>query len=72
MKEGMTELVFILDRSCSMFGLEKDTIGGFNSMIQKQKEEEGEAVVTTVLFDDRYELIHDRFPLSAVGEMTRK
>ena len=72
MKEGMTELVFILDRSGSMFGLEKDTIGGFNSMIQKQKEEEGEAVVTTVLFDDRYELIHDRFPLSAVGEMTRK
>ena len=72
MKEGMTELVFILDRSGSMFGLEKDTIEGFNSMIQEQKEEEGEAVVTTVLFDDRYELIHDRFPLSAVGEMTRK
>lgn len=55
-----------------MHGLEKDTIGGFNSMIEKQKLEEGSAVVTTVLFDDRYEMIHDRFPLTAVGEITAK
>lgn len=68
----LTELVFILDRSGSMCGLETDTIGGFNAMIAKQKQEEGSAVVTTVLFDDRYELIHDRFPLSAVGKMTAK
>ena len=61
MRKEMTELVFILDRSGSMFGLEKDTIGDLIPWIQKQKEEEGEAVVTTVLLDDRYELIHDRF-----------
>lgn len=72
MKKGLTEMVFILDRSGSMWGLEADTIGGFNSMLRKQKEEEGEAIVTTVLFDDRYELIHDRFSIDAVGEMTDK
>ena len=56
----MTELVFILDRSGSMSGLERDTIGGFNSMIEKQKKEEGEAVVSTVLFDNESVVIHDR------------
>jgi len=67
-----TELVFILDRSGSMYGLEKDTIGGFNSMLEKQKAEEGEAVVTTVLFDNNYELVHDRFPLKHVAALTEK
>jgi hypothetical protein len=54
MKNGLTEVVFILDRSGSMSGLESDTIGGYNSMIKKQKAEPGEAIVTTVLFDDSY------------------
>ncbi len=72
MRKGLTELVFILDRSGSMAGLESDTIGGFNGMIEKQKDGDGEANVTTVLFDDRYELIHDRFPLSAVRPLTKK
>lgn len=66
MKKGLTELVFILDRSGSMGGLESDTIGGFNGMIEKQKKQDGEANVTTVLFDDKYDLIHDRFPIRAV------
>ena len=70
MKKGLTELVFILDRSGSMGGLESDTIGGFNGMIKKQREQEGEANVTTVLFDDKYELLHDRFPIEAVRPMT--
>lgn len=65
-----TELVFLLDRSGSMSGLESDTIGGFNGMLQKQKGEPGDAVVTTVLFDDQYELLHDRLPLRAVRPMT--
>ena len=68
----MTELVFILDRSGSMSGLEKDTIGGFNSMIEKQKREEGEALVSTVLFDSESVVIHDRLPLDAVPRMTEK
>ena len=62
----MTELVFILDRSGSMSGLERDTIGGFNSMIEKQKKEEGKAVVSTVLFDNESTVIHDRLPLDRV------
>lgn len=70
MKKGLTELVFIMDRSGSMTGLESDTIGGFNSLIKKQRRQEGEAIVTTVLFDDRYEILHDRFDLKAVKEMT--
>lgn len=70
MKKGLTELVFVLDRSGSMGGLESDTIGGFNSMIQKQKTEPGEALVTTVLFDDRYEVIHDRFNLEIIQPLT--
>jgi len=68
----MTELVFILDRSGSMAGLEKDTIGGFNAMIEKQKQEAGEAFVSTVLFGDRSEVIHDRLPLDRVPKLTEK
>lgn len=70
MKKGLTELVFILDRSGSMAGLESDTIGGFNGMLSKQKKEEGEANVTTVLFDDQVELIHDRFAIGIVEPLT--
>ena len=72
MKKGLTELVFILDRSGSMGGLESDTIGGFNSMIKKQKEEEGEANVTTVLFDDKYQVLHDRVNIKDLKDMTSK
>lgn len=68
----MTELVFILDCSGSMAGLEKDTIGGFNSMIARQKKEAGEALVSTVLFHSRSVVIHDRVPLSKVTPMTEK
>lgn len=72
MKTNRTELVFILDRSGSMSGLESDTIGGYNSMLAKQKKEEGEATVTTVLFDDRYELLHDRIALRGVAPITEE
>ena len=72
MRKGLTELVFILDRSGSMSGLEEDTIGGFNSMIATQKKEEGEAYVSTVLFDDRCEVLHDRVPMDRVPAMTNK
>ena len=65
-----TELVFILDRSGSMNGLERDTIGGFNGMVDKQKAIEGEVTVTTVLFDDQYELLYDRINLEALSPMT--
>lgn len=68
----MTELVFILDCSGSMAGLEKDTVGGFNSMIARQKREAGEAVVSTVLFDSQSTVIHDRVPLPKVTPMTEK
>lgn len=68
----MTELVFILDRSGSMSGLEPDTIGGFNSMIEKQRKEPGEALVSTVLFDNYSEVIHDRISLAKVPLMTEK
>jgi len=68
----MTELVFILDRSGSMSGMEADTIGGFNSMIRKQCEDNGEALVTTVLFDDHIERLHDRLPLDRVPKLTSK
>ncbi len=70
MKKGLTELVFILDRSGSMDGLEKDTIGGFNSMLAKQQAVEGECRITTVLFDHKYELLHDRIDIRAVKPMT--
>ena len=67
-----TELVFILDRSGSMSGLERDTIGGFNSMIAKQKKEEGHAYVTTVLFSDRMHILHDRVDIQRVQPLTEK
>lgn len=72
MKKGLTEIVFILDRSGSMQGLESDTVGGFNAMIAQQKREEGEALVSTVLFDDISEVIHDRCPIDKVGAITEK
>ena len=72
MKKNLTELVMILDRSGSMGGLESDTIGGYNSMLKKQKETEGQVLVSTVLFDDRQEVIHDRVPLEKMSEMTDK
>ena len=68
----MTELVFILDRSGSMGGLESDTIGGFNSMLEKQKKESDKCLVSTVLFDGRREVIHDRIPLEQVPALTDK
>lgn len=72
MKTNMTELVFILDKSGSMAGLEKDTIGGFNSMLEKQKKVEGECRITTVLFDHEYTLLHDRIDIKAVSPMTEE
>lgn len=70
MNNNLTELVFILDRSGSMAGLESDTIGGFNAMLEKQRKEPGDALVTTVLFDNHIELHHDRIPLSGVASLT--
>ena len=70
MKAGLTELVFIIDRSGSMSGLETDTIGGFNGMIEKQKKEEGEAFVSVVLFDDRTEVLYDRVNIKRIEPMT--
>ena len=72
MTKNLTELVFILDRSGSMAGLEADTIGGFNAMIEKQRKEPGEAVISTVLFDNETEVIHDRVPLDRVPALTKK
>ena len=72
MKNNITEIVFILDRSGSMCGLEKDTIGGFNSFIEKQKQEEGEAFVTTVLFDHEFEYLHNRVNIQNIESMTSK
>ena len=72
MRKGLTEVVFILDRSGSMAGLEADTIGGFNSMIEKQKKEEGEAYISTVIFDDRSEVLYDRVPIAKVEPMNDK
>ena len=72
MKKNLTELVFILDRSGSVAGLEADTIGGFNAMIEKQRGEPGEAVISTVLFDNETEVIHDRIPLDRVPRLTEK
>ena len=68
----LTEVVFILDRSGSMSGLEKDTIGGFNSVLSKQKEGEGEVLVSTVLFDNKCEVLHDRLPIQEINPMTEK
>ena len=72
MKKGLTEIVFILDRSGSMGGLESDTIGGFNSLLKKQRQEAGEALFSTVLFDDVCDVIHDRIPLAEVKALTEK
>jgi len=72
MKKGLTELVFILDKSGSMSGLEADTIGGYNSMLAKQKAVDGECYITTVLFDNNYELLHDRIDIKAVSPITDK
>lgn len=72
MKKGLTELVFILDKSGSMGGLEKDTIGGYNSMLEKQKAVPGECLITTVLFDNDYELLHDRIDIRAGSPITEK
>ncbi|MBQ2444354.1 MAG: VWA domain-containing protein [Clostridia bacterium] len=72
MKNGITEMVFILDRSGSMGGLESDTIGGFNAMIEKQKKHEGKAYVTTVLFDHEVNVLHDRVALDEIQPMTDK
>ena len=71
MKKNLTEIVFILDRSGSMAGLEDDTIGGFNAMIEKQKRDPGEALVSTVLFDNDCEVIHDRVDIQKIEPMTR-
>ena len=72
MMKNLTEIVFILDRSGSMAGLEDDTIGGFNAMIEKQKNEEGDAFVSTILFDNYIEVIHDRVDIRKVRPMTRR
>jgi uncharacterized protein YegL len=72
MRKGLTEIVFILDRSGSMRGLEADTIGGYNSLIEKQKKEDGEAYISTVLFDDSCEVIHDRVKIEKINPMTDK
>ena len=72
MNERLTEIVYILDRSGSMTGLEKDTIGGYNGFLEKQKSEEGDAVVTTVLFDDKYELVHDRVDIKKISPLTER
>ena len=72
MKKDLTEIVFILDRSGSMGGLEADTIGGFNSMLLRQKKERGEAYVSTVLFDNTCDVLHDRLPIEKVEPITEK
>ena len=72
MKIKLTEIVFILDRSGSMAGLEDDTIGGFNAMIEKQKQKQGDAYVSTILFDNDCEVVHDRVDIQKVSLMTRK
>ena len=72
MKKGLTELVFILDKSGSMGGLEKDTIGGYNTMLEKQKTVEGECCITTALFDHEYTLLFDRIDIKAVSPLTEK
>jgi uncharacterized protein YegL len=72
MKNNVTEIVFLLDRSGSMLGLEEDTIGGFNSLLERQKKEEGKALLSTVLFDQHFEVLHDRLPLEVVPLLTAK
>ena len=72
MKKNLTEIVFILDRSGSMHGLEADTIGGYNSMLAEQRNGEGEALVSTVFFDDKIDVIHDRVPIDKVKDITER
>ena len=72
MKKNLTELVFIIDQSGSMSGFVTDTIGGFNSTLKKQKAEEGECLVSTVLFDSETSVLHDRVPISKINEMTER
>lgn len=72
MNQNLMEMIFILDRSGSMEHLTEETIGGFNSLVEKQKSEEGEAAVTTVLFDDMYEILHEHRPIQEVKRLTRK
>ncbi len=72
MKENLTELVFVLDKSGSMSGLEKDTIGGFNSMIADQKKQKGDVIISTVLFDDKTEVLHDRMNIGQINKLTDK
>ncbi len=72
MKKNLTEIICILDRSGSMASLAGDTVGGYNTFIAKQKKEEGEAIVTTVLFDDRYEVFCDRADIKAIADMTER
>lgn len=72
MKINLTELVFILDKSGSMSGLESDTIGGYNALLKKQREEPGDAIVTTVLFDDNVEFLHDRINVKGICPITEK
>jgi len=72
MKTNLTELVFILDRSGSMGGLESDTVGGFNSLLAKQQGQDGECRITTVLFDHEYEILHERIDIKAVRPITEK
>ena len=72
MNDNITELVFILDRSGSMGGLESDTIGGYNAVLAKHRAAEGQAFVNTVLFDDRVEVLHDRVDIAKVADLTDK
>lgn len=72
MKQNVTEVIFILDRSGSMGGLEDDTIGGFNSTLEKQKELDGDVVVSTVLFDNEFEVLHNRLDINTINPLTRK
>ena len=72
MKKNLTEIVFILDRSGSMSGLESDTIGGYNSMLAKQRKEKGEAFISTVLFDGTSEVLHDRVPIDRIPDITER
>ncbi len=72
MKKDLTEIVFILDRSGSMAGLEADTIGGFNAMLEKQRREEGQVLVSTVLFDHAQQVVHDRVDIRRITPMTEK
>ena len=72
MKKGLTELVFVVDRSGSMGGLESDTIGGFNATLDAHRKEAGEALVSTVLFDNEVEVLHDRIPIAEVAPITEK